>query len=85
VAGRLVLDADPQVVGELRELVEGGGHPDERELALDHVEVELPPRVEYELTDLGRSLQYVALALADWVREHQQTIASNRRDFDGDA
>jgi DNA-binding HxlR family transcriptional regulator len=49
------------------------------------VHAEVPPRVEYELTDLGRSLQYVALALADWVREHQQVIAGNRQVFDGDA
>jgi DNA-binding HxlR family transcriptional regulator len=49
------------------------------------VHAEVPPRVEYELTDLGRSLQHVALALADWVQEHQQAIAINRRAFDGDA
>jgi DNA-binding HxlR family transcriptional regulator len=48
------------------------------------VHAEVPPRVEYELTNLGRSLQYVALALADWVREHQQVIAGNRQVFDGD-
>ncbi|MEV7760710.1 winged helix-turn-helix transcriptional regulator [Curtobacterium flaccumfaciens] len=48
------------------------------------VHAEVPPRVEYELTDLGRSLQYVAFALADWVREHQQVIAGNRQVFDGD-
>jgi DNA-binding HxlR family transcriptional regulator len=49
------------------------------------VHAQVPPRVEYELTALGRSLQFVALSLADWVREHQHTIASNRQDFDGDA
>jgi DNA-binding HxlR family transcriptional regulator len=48
------------------------------------VHAQVPPRVEYELTDLGRSLQHVALELADWVREHQRTIAGNRQAFDGD-
>ncbi|WP_420368106.1 winged helix-turn-helix transcriptional regulator [Curtobacterium sp. L1-20] len=48
------------------------------------VYAQAPPRVEYELTDLGRSLQYVALALADWVREHQHTIVDNRQEFDSD-
>jgi DNA-binding HxlR family transcriptional regulator len=48
------------------------------------VYAEVPPRVEYELTTLGRSLQHVALALADWVKEHQHTIAGNRQEFDGD-
>jgi len=48
------------------------------------VHAQVPPRVEYELTALGRSLQHVALALADWVKEHQHTIAGNRQEFDGD-
>ena len=49
------------------------------------VYAEVPPRVEYELTALGRSLQLVALTLADWVTEHQQTIVDNRRAFEMDA
>jgi DNA-binding HxlR family transcriptional regulator len=43
---------------------------------------EVPPRVDYTLTDLGRSLQQVVLTLGDWVLEHQQTIADRRRAFD---
>jgi DNA-binding HxlR family transcriptional regulator len=46
------------------------------------VYAEVPPRVEYELTALGRSLQSVVLTLGDWVSEHQHTIADNRRQFD---
>jgi len=49
------------------------------------VYAEVPPRVEYELTALGRSLQLVALTLADWVTEHQRTIVDNRRAFEMDA
>ena len=49
------------------------------------VYAEVPPRVEYELTALGRSLQLVALTLADWVTEHQQTIVDNRRAFEMNA
>jgi DNA-binding HxlR family transcriptional regulator len=48
------------------------------------VYAQVPPRVEYELTALGRSLQHVALALADWVRANQHTIAGNRQDFDAE-
>jgi DNA-binding HxlR family transcriptional regulator len=43
---------------------------------------EVPPRVEYELTTLGLSLQHVALAVGDWVSENQYTIARNRKHFD---
>jgi DNA-binding HxlR family transcriptional regulator len=47
------------------------------------VYAEVPPRVEYELTSLGRSLQLVTLTLADWVSENQHAIVDNRREFDG--
>ncbi|WP_255546703.1 helix-turn-helix domain-containing protein [Glaciihabitans sp. dw_435] len=46
------------------------------------VYAEVPPRVEYEVTPLGRSLQAVALTVGDWVSENQHTIAHNRRQFD---
>ncbi|MCM6761543.1 helix-turn-helix transcriptional regulator [Rathayibacter sp. ZW T2_19] len=49
------------------------------------VYAQVPPRVEYEVTDLGRSLQTVAFAVGDWVGEHQQTIVENRRGFDAAA
>ncbi|RSZ62109.1 transcriptional regulator [Corynebacterium hylobatis] len=41
---------------------------------------EIPPRVEYELTDLGRSLLPVAQALVDWVADHYATVAQQHRD-----
>ncbi|MCS5479329.1 helix-turn-helix transcriptional regulator [Corynebacterium sp. YIM 101645] len=40
---------------------------------------EVPPRVEYELTDLGRSLLPVAQALVDWVADHYATVAQQHR------
>jgi DNA-binding HxlR family transcriptional regulator len=43
---------------------------------------EVPPRVEYELTHLGHSLQAVVVTLGDWVRTNQHTIAGNRKSFD---
>jgi DNA-binding HxlR family transcriptional regulator len=46
------------------------------------VYAEVPPRVEYEVTALGLSLQRVALAMGDWVNENQHAIARNRRSFD---
>ena len=39
---------------------------------------EVPPRVEYNLTDTGRSLIPHVEALVDWVLEHMSAILQNR-------
>ena len=41
---------------------------------------ETPPRVEYELTDLGRSLLPVAQALVDWVVDNCAAVEDHRGD-----
>ncbi len=46
------------------------------------VHAEVPPRVEYELTELADSLIPHAVALADWAVEHNPTIAANRASYD---
>ncbi|NSC25597.1 helix-turn-helix transcriptional regulator [Streptomyces albus subsp. chlorinus] len=44
---------------------------------------EVPPRVEYALTPLGRSLSGTVTHVVHWVQEHQSEIVRNREDFDG--
>jgi len=39
---------------------------------------EVPPRVEYEVTDLGRTLVPLVIALAEWAIEHRDEINANR-------
>jgi DNA-binding HxlR family transcriptional regulator len=43
---------------------------------------EVPPRVEYRVTDLGRTLSSPVLALAGWAADHQLEISAHRSDFD---
>lgn len=42
----------------------------------------IPPRVEYELSDLGRSLKNVLAPLGNWVLTNQDDIEEFRRQFD---
>jgi DNA-binding HxlR family transcriptional regulator len=43
----------------------------------------IPPRVDYELTDLGRGLAKPVEALGQWAFEHRQEIDGARMRFDG--
>ena len=45
----------------------------------------VPPRVDYALTDLGRSLWTPVEALGAWARAHQGDIAAARSAFDARA
>ncbi|MBT2187561.1 helix-turn-helix transcriptional regulator [Sphingobium sp. H33] len=42
----------------------------------------IPPRVDYELTALGRSLREPVVALGQWVQEHLDKIDDARAAFD---
>lgn len=39
---------------------------------------EVPPRVEYELTELGRTLLPLVISLAEWAMAHHDEINANR-------
>lgn len=42
----------------------------------------IPPRVDYELTDLGRELLEPVTALAEWARRNGERVARARERFD---
>ena len=44
----------------------------------------IPPRVEYELTALGRSLREPVQRLGDWAMDNIERIEEARRRFDAD-
>lgn len=42
---------------------------------------EIPPRVEYELTPLGKSLLDVMMSLGEWASKHEAEITKARKEF----
>ena len=42
----------------------------------------IPPRVDYGLTELGRTLRQPLVAVADWARAHRAAIDEARKVFD---
>lgn len=42
---------------------------------------EMPPRVEYELTELGRTLVPLLMTLADWAMANHEQINANRSSY----
>lgn len=58
----------------LRQLQEDG-------LVTRHSFNEMPPRVEYELTDLGRSLLAPISAMTDWAATHHDQVRDARGRF----
>jgi DNA-binding HxlR family transcriptional regulator len=48
-----------------------------------HYYPEVPPRVEYEITDLGRSLSSVFAALGEWSAAHLPEVAEARAAYTG--
>lgn len=45
---------------------------------------EIPPRVEYRLTDLGRSLEGPIASLWTWAEVHQGEVQRSRMDYDAE-
>lgn len=47
------------------------------------VHATIPPKVEYEVTERGQSLQRPLCAVAEWATENREGIEASRRAFDG--
>jgi DNA-binding HxlR family transcriptional regulator len=86
-----MLDAAPLRFTALRDSVPGISHRMltltlrnlEREgLVSREVFAEVPPRVEYTVTRLGRTILPAVKALANWALEHSDEIRTNRDRFD---
>jgi DNA-binding HxlR family transcriptional regulator len=61
---------------QLRELEEDG-------IVHRHVYREVPPRVEYSLTEFGKSLEPILVQMRDWGDRYMQTLMERKRRMAG--
>ena len=71
--GKAIPDISPKMLTETLKNLEPDG------LVKRKVYAEVPPRVEYSLTDLGTSLMPHLRSLIRWALENFQTISQNRK------
>lgn len=51
-------------------------------LILRNAYLEIPPRVEYKLTDLGTNLLPHLMSLSDWANKNMEIILKNRTEYE---
>ena len=73
---RLIPDVSQRMLTQTLRSLERDG------LVSRHVTPSIPPRVDYALTDLGRSLTEQLAVLAKWALTHLPVIAHARQAFD---
>lgn len=71
--GRKIPDISSRVLSNTLRILEADG------LVLRTQYQEVPPRVEYSLTDTGRSLVPIILRLTEWAQKNMKTIIEHRK------
>lgn len=70
---KAIPDISPKVLTETLKNLEADGY------VIRKMYAEIPPKVEYSLSGLGRSLMVVIKELIAWTTEHYEEIESNRK------
>lgn len=73
--GRAIPDISPKMLAETLRSLEADG------LVRRKVYAEIPPKVEYSLTDLGSSLMPHLEGLISWAMENFECVITNRQRF----
>jgi DNA-binding HxlR family transcriptional regulator len=76
--GRLIPDISSRVLSATLRTLEADG------LIAREVFPVVPPRVEYRLTEVGRSLVPIIRRLTDWAQANMRSIAEHRRRYEAD-
>lgn len=72
---RMIPDISPRVLSVTLKTLEADG------LVGRKVYAEVPPKVEYSLTDIGKSLIPVANQLVEWAKANMQRVMNHRRAY----
>ena len=75
--GKLIPDISTKVLAQTLRTLEADG------LVERTVYPEVPIRVEYELTDTGRSLLPIIVQLTDWAQQNMKSILCKRQQLEG--
>ena len=76
--GRKIPDISSRVLSNTLRILEADGLINRRFYQ------EVPPRVEYSLTDTGRSLVPIIIKLTEWAQNNMKTIIEHRRKSEND-
>lgn len=75
---RAIPDVSSRVLSSTLRILEADG------LISRKVYPEVPPRVEYRLTEIGSSLIPIIMQLTEWAQENMKQIMTHRRTFEGE-
>lgn len=74
--GRLIPDISPRVLSATLRTLEADG------LVLRRVYAQVPPKVEYSLSDSGLSLVPLIKQLVEWAQTHMKEVMAHRNDYE---
>lgn len=74
--GRMIPDISTRVLSTTLKALEADGLIDRK------VYAQVPPKVEYTLTDTGRSLIPLIMQLTEWAQQNMKNVMTNRRRYE---
>lgn len=74
--GRMIPDISTRVLSTTLKTLEADGLIDRK------VYAQVPPKVEYTLTDTGRSLIPLIMRITEWAQQNMKNVMTNRRRYE---
>lgn len=74
--GRMIPDISTRVLSTTLKTLEADGLIDRK------VYAQVPPKVEYTLTDTGRSLIPLIMLLTEWAQQNMKNVMTHRRRYE---